>query len=95
MSDHISIDFDRVAQSVQTIEQASQEIRAILDQLDADLAHLSTQWAGDAYRAYVAMRAQWESQMRGTQTRLSAYARVMEEAGGTIAEQERSLARTF
>jgi hypothetical protein len=33
--------------------------------------------------------------MTGMQRRLDAYARVMEEAGGAIADQERALAKSF
>jgi len=95
MSDHITIDFDRVAQSVQAIQQSSAEIRRALDEMDAQLSHLDSAWQGRAYQAYVGMRVHWEAQMRAMQRQLDAYARVMEEAGGAFAEQERSLARSF
>ena len=95
MTDRITIDFDRVAQSVLVVQQSAEAIRTILDQMDAELAHLDSAWQGRAYHAYVGMRLHWEAQMRGMQRRLDAYARVMEEAGGGIADQERALARSF
>ncbi|MEV7694599.1 WXG100 family type VII secretion target [Microbacterium sp. NPDC089189] len=95
MSDRITIDFDRVAQSVLAVQQSAQAIHEVLEQLDAELARLDSAWKGEAYIAYVGMRAHWEANMRATQRRLSAYAAVMEQAGGAIAEQERTVARSF
>jgi WXG100 family type VII secretion target len=95
MSDRITIDFDRVAQSVQAVQQSSIAIRRVLDDMEAQLAHLDSAWQGRAYHAYVGMKLHWEAQMTGMQRRLDAYARVMEEAGGAIADQERALAKSF
>lgn len=95
MSDHIRIDFERVAESVQFIENASDAIRSILDQLGSDLAFTERAWTGEAFEAYLAARRQWEAQMRETQRKLRAYAAVLERAGGTFAENERTLARSF
>lgn len=95
MSDRITIDFARVAQSVQAVQAASDAIRATLNDLDGQLALLEGAWEGEAFEAYRAMRVRWEAQMRAAQARLAAYATVMEQAGTGFAENERQLATSF
>lgn len=92
MSDHIAIDFDRVAQAATNVEAAAVAIRGVLDQMDATLAVVETQWEGDAFVAYRAMRQRWETQMRTMQATLSGYAGVLRETNTALQTTEAKLA---
>lgn len=88
MSGRQQVSFDALDGLAKSLAKASENIQSILDDLDAKVAPLATQWTGEAANAYQSAKASWTADMAHTNAVLSAASSAVKAGRRTYANVE-------
>ena len=89
MSDHLSVDFVRLVQTSDHIQNTIGALRSQLDQLERDAAPLVQTWTGQAQQAYHERQATWRQASAELTEVLAAIKRGLDDSIADYSETER------
>ncbi|WP_372984117.1 WXG100 family type VII secretion target [Microbacterium sp.] len=88
----IRVEHEPLAQSIATLADTAQQIRALLDDLDAEATGLRHLWTGAAKDAYSRAHREWNECADGMQTALTSAATAAARAQARTRETEAHVA---
>lgn len=88
MSDQIVVSFDTVRLAAEDLASTTAQVQDILQDMQANLRPLETDWTGAASEAYQAVQAEWNSDINEMVELLGTLSGTVEEAGQTYQSTE-------
>jgi early secretory antigenic target protein ESAT-6 len=92
---NITVNFESIAGLASSLGSASDGMQQTLDQLEANLDPLRTQFTGEAAEAYQIAKAKWASQMTQMTAFLASISNAAASAGKAYTATERDIANSF
>jgi WXG100 family type VII secretion target len=77
------------------LNRRTQEVRALLDDLERTSQATLASWEGDAQRAYYTAKAEWDSAANAMASMLATRATALSTINNNYQEQDRGAARLF
>ncbi|GAA3859912.1 hypothetical protein GCM10023084_11870 [Streptomyces lacrimifluminis] len=87
---YIYVDYNSAEASVDDMQEQSQAIAAIIDQMNMDLAELKESWIGDDRDVYTDVQTKWDGAVANIRTLLHNHSGLLNEISAGYRHSERS-----